>query len=130
MGKYALGIDFGTLSARAILLDVDSGTEQAEAVSEYADGVIERNLPNSNIKLENKWALQNPNDYITSFVSVCREISATGYNLKGMMNANEIKIAATKAIANLLKTTLTFEFLYLKNCVHAAPRATNAAIQI
>ena len=49
MEKYALGIDFGTLSARAILLDVDSGTELAEAVSEYADGVIERNLPNSNI---------------------------------------------------------------------------------
>lgn len=85
MGKYALGIDFGTLSARAVLLDVDSGTELAEAVSEYADGVIERNLPNSNIKLENKWALQNPNDYITSFVSVCREISATGYNLKNLI---------------------------------------------
>lgn len=33
MKKYAIGIDFGTLSARALLVDLENGREAA--VSEY-----------------------------------------------------------------------------------------------
>ena len=35
MSKYSLGLDFGTLSVRAILLDSESGEIKATSVSEY-----------------------------------------------------------------------------------------------
>jgi L-ribulokinase len=62
--KYALGIDFGTESGRALLVDVADGREVATAVYEYANGVIDEVLPESNVRLDPDWALQDPNDYI------------------------------------------------------------------
>lgn len=64
MGKYAIGIDFGTESARAVLVDVANGDELAAAVYQYADGVIDERLPGTDIRLEPDWALQNPADYV------------------------------------------------------------------
>ena len=64
MGKYAIGIDFGTESARAVLVDVATGDELGSAVYEYADGVIDERLPGTDIRLEPDWALQNPADYV------------------------------------------------------------------
>lgn len=64
MGKYAIGIDFGTESARAVLVDVSDGSELSSAVYEYSDGVIDERLPGTDIRLEPDWALQNPMDYV------------------------------------------------------------------
>lgn len=65
--KYALGIDFGTLSGRAVLVRVSDGAEIATAVSEYSHGVIDERLPESGVRLEPDWALQDPDDYIRVF---------------------------------------------------------------
>jgi len=62
--KYAVGIDFGTESGRAVLVRVSDGEEVASSVHEYADGVIDEVLPTSRQKLDPDWALQNPGDYI------------------------------------------------------------------
>jgi L-ribulokinase len=62
--KYAIGVDFGTLSGRAVIVDVSNGKELATAVHEYGNGVIDENLPGTDIRLEPDWALQDPNDYI------------------------------------------------------------------
>jgi len=67
MSKYAIGIDFGTESGRAVLVDVADGREVATAVHAYAHGVIDERLPNSGIHLEPDWALQDPNDYLEVF---------------------------------------------------------------
>ena len=62
--RYAIGVDFGTLSGRAVLVRVSDGVEIATAVSEYSHGVIDERLPDSNVPLEPDWALQDPDDYL------------------------------------------------------------------
>lgn len=64
MSKYIIGLDFGTLDGRAVLVDVKTGEELATAVYSYPDGVIDEVLPDSKIKLGPDWALQNPDDYL------------------------------------------------------------------
>ncbi len=67
MAKYTIGVDFGTESGRALLVDVADGREVATAVHPYANGVIDERLPESGIRLEPDWALQDPRDYIEVF---------------------------------------------------------------
>ena len=67
MTKYAIGVDFGTESGRAILVDVADGREVATSVYPYSHGVIDERLPNSSVRLEPDWALQDPEDYLRTF---------------------------------------------------------------
>jgi L-ribulokinase len=62
--KYAIGVDYGTESGRAVLVDVATGEEVANAVHAYGDGVIDTHLPGSSEPLPPDFALQNPQDYI------------------------------------------------------------------
>ncbi|MDO8587172.1 MAG: ribulokinase [Armatimonadota bacterium] len=64
MGKYSLGIDFGTLSGRAVLVDVENGREVAASVYNYDSGVIDEVLPSTGERLPHDWALQDPADYL------------------------------------------------------------------
>lgn len=65
--KYAIGVDFGTESGRAVLVDVSNGREIATAVYPYKNRVIDEFLPGTRIRLEPDWALQDPEDYIRTF---------------------------------------------------------------
>ena len=58
---YVVGVDFGTLSARALVVRVSDGAEAGTAVCEYAHGVIDRELAGR--ELPPDWALQDPGDY-------------------------------------------------------------------
>src|ERR1700712_3482254 len=60
--KYVVGVDFGTLSGRAVVVRVGDGTELADAVVEYAHGVLDEALPDGTT-LAADWALQVPEDY-------------------------------------------------------------------
>lgn len=62
--KYVIGVDYGTLSGRALLVRVSDGAEIATAVYEYPNAVIEEILPASGAKLPPDWALQVPSDYV------------------------------------------------------------------
>lgn len=77
--KYSLGIDFGTLSARALLVEIETGREVATEVYEYANGVIDDRLPSTGEKLPPDWALQDPRDYLTALeVTVPAVLKASG----------------------------------------------------
>jgi len=45
MSKYAIGVDYGTLSGRALLVDLESGKELASSVYEYPHAVMDNTLP-------------------------------------------------------------------------------------
>lgn len=62
-----IGIDFGTLSARAVLVDARNGRTLASAVANYKSGVIEKNLPADT-------ALQDPADYLRAMETVVRKV--------------------------------------------------------
>lgn len=70
MPRYALGLDFGTESARALLVDVTDGREVATAVHPYPHGVVDERLPGTNARLEPDWALQDPDDYWASIEAI------------------------------------------------------------
>jgi L-ribulokinase len=61
---HLVGVDFGTLSGRAVVVRAEDGAELGSAVHEYAHGVMERELPASGERLPPQWALQDPEDYL------------------------------------------------------------------
>jgi L-ribulokinase len=60
---YVVGVDFGTLSGRAVVVRVSDGAELGSAVHEYSHGVIDAVLPATGEPLPPDWALQDPEDY-------------------------------------------------------------------
>ena len=79
--KVALGIDFGTESGRALLVDVTDGHEVATAVFDYENGVIDEALPveGEPVRLDPEWALQDPEDYLKALkVAVPAALKAGG----------------------------------------------------
>jgi L-ribulokinase len=68
-----LGLDFGTLSGRALLLDIVSGAELATAVMDYPHGVMDHALPDGT-PLGPDWALQDPRDYLDVLAHIVPEV--------------------------------------------------------
>lgn len=62
MKQYTVGIDFGTLSGRAVLMDVHTGEIVASSVCEYPHAVIDEQLNGKALPINT--ALQNPEDYL------------------------------------------------------------------
>ena len=63
MSKYTIGVDYGSLSGRAVLVDTQTGRELASAVYEYPHAVMDKTLPDGT-PLGHDWALQHPQDYL------------------------------------------------------------------
>jgi L-ribulokinase len=77
MAAYTIGLDFGTESVRALLVQVSTGETIATAVDAYADGVIDERLPaaaGNNDRLPPDWALQNPADWIAGLERAIRSV--------------------------------------------------------
>ena len=67
----ALGLDFGTESVRALLID-GGGAELGSAVARYRHGQIAETLPNSRERLPPLYALQDPQDWLDSSAAAVR----------------------------------------------------------
>ena len=73
MLKYSIGVDFGTLSGRAVLVNVQNGDEIAQSVFEYPHGVMDETLPDGT-KLAHDFALQHPQDYLDVFENTIPDV--------------------------------------------------------
>ncbi len=63
MAKFSIGIDYGTESARALLLNLETAEEVASSTMNYPHGVMDEKLPDGTV-LPQDWALEHPDDYI------------------------------------------------------------------
>ncbi|BDX35100.1 ribulokinase [Mycobacterium antarcticum] len=62
--KYTVGVDFGTLSGRALVVRISDGHELASAEHVYEHGVVSETLPGHDVRLPASTALQVPSDYV------------------------------------------------------------------
>ncbi|WSE35117.1 ribulokinase [Amycolatopsis rhabdoformis] len=83
-----IGVDFGTLSGRAVVVRVSDGAELGTAVYEYPHGVLDRTLPATGAPLPPEWALQVPADYLgvlrTAVPEALREAGADPADVVGL----------------------------------------------
>ena len=70
--RYVLGLDFGTLSVRAAVINTADGSTLGEKVSEYATPVMDRTLVTTGEPLPADFALQVPGDYLVSMTEAVR----------------------------------------------------------
>lgn len=75
--KCALGIDFGTRSARVLVVETENGREVAGITMEYAHGVMDSCLPDGT-PLGADWALQHPRDYVDVLRTAIRQALTAG----------------------------------------------------
>ncbi len=61
--NYTVGLDFGTRSMRALLVDFESREELGYKEYKYPHGIMETALPDGT-RLGPDWALQHPEDYL------------------------------------------------------------------
>ncbi len=78
MPTYTVGIDFGTESARAVVVDTAGGGVAATATFAYPHGVIDRGLPGRSEPLPPDWALQHPQDWLQALETLLRAAAARG----------------------------------------------------
>lgn len=62
-GRYLIGLDYGTESARGVLIDAGTGRQEAHHSHRYRHGVMTRHLPDGTM-LPPAYALQDAGDYI------------------------------------------------------------------
>ncbi|TXN32439.1 ribulokinase [Lacisediminihabitans profunda] len=62
--RYVIGIDYGTLSGRAVVVRVSDGAELASATHDYPHAVMDTVLASTGRALPPEWALQVPSDYV------------------------------------------------------------------
>ena len=86
--KYSLGVDYGTLSGRAVLVEVDTGNIAATAVKNYTHAVMDEYLPDGRTRLEPDWALEHPADYLEvlgeTIPAVLKESGVSAEDVIGM----------------------------------------------
>ena len=97
---YTIGVDFGTESGRAVLVDARDGSEIATAVHQYGNGVIDQHLPGSDKPLLPDWALQDPMDY----VEVIKRTVPSVLNQSGIDPAEVVGIAVDFTACTMLPT--------------------------
>src|ERR671912_2849901 len=96
-----IGVDFGTLSGRAVVVRVADGAELGSAVHAYEHGVLDDALPGPGASLPPDWALQVPDDYR----AVLRTAVPAAIEAAGVDPADVIGIATDFPACTMVATT-------------------------
>ncbi|MFR9287975.1 FGGY family carbohydrate kinase, partial [Varibaculum cambriense] len=118
--KYVIGIDFGTLSGRAVVVRVSDGEVLASAVTEYAHGVMDTTLTAGDGQvLPPEFALEVPADYIAVLASaVPRAVKESGVDPKDVVAIGLDTTSASLVVTDQAGTPLC-EKEEFKNNPHA-----------
>lgn len=107
--KFAIGLDFGTESGRAVVVDVSTGKTVGSAVHRYGDGVMDERLPGG-ARLGPDWALQNPADYLATLQeAVPAALRAAGVQAEDVIGIGVDFTACTVLPVRADGTPLCFE---------------------
>lgn len=86
MSKYSIGLDFGTNSCRALIVDLKNGEEVSSSVYNYPSGIDGIITDPKNPKL----ARQNPDDYLQAIEKTIIEVIKIAKNKFDKFNPNNI----------------------------------------
>ncbi|MFN3286086.1 MAG: ribulokinase, partial [bacterium] len=75
MEPLTIGLDFGTESARGVLVRCSDGAVVATATFAYPHGVLDRTLPGTGVELPPDWALQHPQDWLEALEALLRQLA-------------------------------------------------------
>ncbi len=98
--RYVVGVDYGTLSGRAVVVRVGDGEVIGQAVHEFPHAVMDRTLAASGATLPPQWALQVPGDY----VEVLREAVPAAVRDSGIDATQVVGIATDFTACTILPT--------------------------
>jgi L-ribulokinase len=101
MSKCVIGIDYGTLSGRAVVVRTEDGAELGSAVFEYPNAVMDTVLNATGKKLGPDWALQNALDY----VEVIKHTVPAAIKAAGIDAADVVGIATDFTACTILPVT-------------------------
>ena len=116
MAKYTIGIDYGSLSGRAVVVDVENGKQLADCVMDYPHAVMSETLAATGAPLPPDFALQDPQDYL----DVLYHIIPTAISKAGIDPADVIGMGVDFTCCTMLPvradgTPLCFEEKYASN---------------
>ncbi len=114
-----MGIDFGTLSGRAVVVRVSDGVELGSAVYAYPDGVLDARLVGTGQRLPPDWALQNPADWLGVLTNAVPE----ALRVSGVDRADVIAIGTDFTACTVLPTDADGRPLCQLDAFAACPHA-------
>lgn len=95
--EYTIGLDYGSLSCRGLLVQTQTGEIVAEAVFAYPHGVIDRKLPDGT-PLADKWCLQHPDDYLDALTHIVPQLLSSSGVAREQVVGIGIDFAASAVI--------------------------------
>jgi L-ribulokinase len=117
-----VGIDFGTLSGRALVVRVADGAELGSAVHEYRHGVMDTVLAASGRALPPDWALEDPADYLDVLTFAVPAAVAKAGIAPGQVIGVGTDFTACTVLPVLADGTPLCEFSELRDRPHAYPK--------
>lgn len=73
MSKYTIGLDFGSLSGRAVLYDIETGNAIESSTYDYRHALMKNYLPDGT-KVPYKFSLQHPQDYLDTMIITVKDV--------------------------------------------------------
>ena len=101
--KYAIGLDFGTESSRAVILNLTTGEQEIQVVREYPHGVVDSVFLETGEQLPANWAIQYPQDYLLTLQATVNE----ALQLTKIAPENIIALAVDTTACTLIPTDET-----------------------